>query len=944
MRNRWCFSVRYSDVAVGLSLWSPMLLVGTAATAGERIRFEAPPAWVEVAGDSRVLADTTTLLPYLEVDHRIEGATVTSYVDRALRLQTPAAVSQAGTIQLRWQPSQGDLIVHRVVILRGGTSIDLLAKGTGFTTLRREAQLESRAMDGILTATMQAEGLQQGDVLRVSYTITRNDPTLKGRVQIAEPLVAQPARIGSATMSFRWPDRSGVVYRVRGAGIEPSISNKGGATDLAIAMPVAKQPDMPNDAPIRYRAPPIVEVSSFKSWADVASVMAPLYSTEGAIAAGSPLASEVARIAAASANPKEQAALAVKLVQSQVRYQLMGMETGNYVPQSPSSTWSLRYGDCKAKTLLLLAVMRELGIDAEPVLANIGVGDVIADRLPSALAFNHVLVRARVGGVVLWLDGTDMGTEFADLADVPNLGWVLPLRSEGAQLERLMPTVPARANETTLLRIDATTGRNRFSRFTQTMTVRGPFAQQLRQMRAGETKEQLEAFALNVIGKHVKDPVLASTTIDYDEGTATTKLTIVGAGLFPWKLDKNVWALALDDTVGTVKFEPNRTRAEWRDIPVATGSPRRSSETFEVVLPGSGIGYRLVGETPVKASIGGRTIIRNATLATGVAQGRVEMLASGREIAPDQIAAERAGIARLSATPLLVTAAPDASPAWLDAEAAAKEGRTAKVVEAFDASIASKPDDTRRIMMKGWYLRTIFDWQGALAAMTLAVTRDASAANFLERAETYFALGDLKRALSDAQAAVDREPANVNAVALLATLMGRNADDAGGIAVLAEKIATGGRDKARYLNIRALLLADQGKFSAAMDDANAAVAEDPNNAAALNGRCWLKATQNVQLDTALTDCSTAIELTRDVSTPLDSRALVFFRLGRYEQARLDLDRALQQKPEAAASLFLRALVRQKLGDDRGAALDLRGARLLRPSLEASYARYGLKAA
>jgi hypothetical protein len=142
-----------------IAVWSTALFASQPAWAGEAIRYEAPPTWVKVASAGIVLSDTASLLPFLQLEHRIDGATVTSFVDRALRLQTPAAVSQAGTIQLRWQPSQGDLIVHRVEILRDGTSIDILDKGAGFTTLRREAQLEARALDGVLTATMQAEGL-----------------------------------------------------------------------------------------------------------------------------------------------------------------------------------------------------------------------------------------------------------------------------------------------------------------------------------------------------------------------------------------------------------------------------------------------------------------------------------------------------------------------------------------------------------------------------------------------------------------------------------------------------------------------------------------------------------------------------------------------------------------------------------------------------------------
>ncbi|PNB40097.1 transglutaminase, partial [Pseudomonas sp. FW305-130] len=84
-------------------------------------------------------------------------------------------------------------------------------------------------------------------------------------------------------------------------------------------------------------------------------------------------------------DPKRQTAAALRLVQDQVRYFAQGMNGGNYVPQTPDKTWSTSYGDCKAKTLLLLTLLRAMKIEAEPVSANIGLGDIVPDRLPSPM-------------------------------------------------------------------------------------------------------------------------------------------------------------------------------------------------------------------------------------------------------------------------------------------------------------------------------------------------------------------------------------------------------------------------------------------------------------------------------------------------------------------------------------------------------------------------------
>src|SRR3546814_18600193 len=94
------------------------------------------------------------------------------------------------------------------------------------------------------------------------------------------------------------------------------------------------------------------------------------------------------------------------LVQNEIRYLYRGMENGNYVPQAPEATWSLRYGDCKAKTLLLLAMLDQLGIEARPALVSSAFGDLLRDRLPTLGAFDHVIVEAKIAGTAMWLDGT----------------------------------------------------------------------------------------------------------------------------------------------------------------------------------------------------------------------------------------------------------------------------------------------------------------------------------------------------------------------------------------------------------------------------------------------------------------------------------------------------------------------------------------------------------
>ena len=101
---------------------------------------------------------------------------------------------------------------------------------------------------------------------------------------------------------------------------------------------------------------------------------------------------------------------ALQLVQDQISYLANGMDGGNYIPQDAEFTWAKRYGDCKAKSVLLLALLKQMGIEAEPVLVASSGGDALPELLPVPGDFDHVIVHAVIGGTDYWLDGTNTGS------------------------------------------------------------------------------------------------------------------------------------------------------------------------------------------------------------------------------------------------------------------------------------------------------------------------------------------------------------------------------------------------------------------------------------------------------------------------------------------------------------------------------------------------------
>lgn len=924
-------------------LFTALVVAGSAAQAGEKPLYAPAPDWIRPAPpiDPAKITDASPIYLTLDTQQRLKDGEVTSYADTAARIASPQVLDAMGTVKLPWQPDKGDLIVHQAEIMRGAERIDLLKGGERFSVLRREEQLEQRMLNGVLTATMAVEGLRVGDVLHLAFSITSKDAALKGNMQAFAALIADPVRADYARTRMLWPVGQDVRWKLSATAPAPTVSTAGGYKDVTLVLPLAKQPEMPSDSPVRFRRPAMLEASSFADWASISKVMAPLYDTRGLIAAGSPLAGEVAKIAAAESDSLKRTALALQLVQGQVRYLFKGMDGGNYVPQTPAQTWSLRYGDCKAKTLLLLAILHELKIEAEPVLASIQTGDRVPERLPSAGAFDHVFVRATVGGESLWLDGTGSGTLFADIRDTPPFRNVLPLRAAGAELMTLPMRASARPEFAAALERDESAGLNFPAPFTLSVTFRGSLAQMLQGAQATIGKDQMVEFAAKMNQPYVGGATIVSRKLTFDPANGTATLLTAGVTYPGWTRENERYRTTMDPAIESLSFDPDRSRAAWRDVPVATGNPEHTTLRMKVKLPGGGKGFVLEGNPTVSETLIGARIERTTTLADGTVTSVTTQASTGVEVPVAEIGAVRQKVALAKQRVLRVTAPADYPATWQVVQA----GRQAKAFDAvlavYGQGVADQPDKAEPFTNRAWFEERIYDRKAAIDDIGRAIAIEPTVDSYLWRARLYDALGDTPKALADILAAQKIDPGSTNATSQLAELYSENGDSAKAVALLDAKIDEGGKDKPDYMASKAEVLGLAGQKEAALAAIDAAVAASPGNPALLNSRCWLKGTMNLALDTALKDCTKAIALADSSEKVLDSRAMVYFRMNQFDDALGDLNAALEQSPDLAASLYMRGVIRKRQGDAGGAATDLGAARMMMPAIDKRYAKYGI---
>ncbi|MDZ3832590.1 MAG: DUF3857 domain-containing protein [Sphingopyxis sp.] len=913
----------------------------SAAFAGEQPLYSPAPDWV-TAPKPLPADDKLGGLVVLDLQQRLEGATVWSYSDTAVRISTPEELTQNNNVTLPWAPDKGDLIIHRLTIVRDGMEIDALVNGQKFTVLRREEALEQREMTGILSATLAVEGLRVGDVLRLQMSITAKDDALGGRSQLSIPLPAEPVRIGVASYRLSWRKDDKLAWKALPSSPSLAPRRNGDFWEVPIALPIAKQPEMPADAPVRFRRTPVLEASTFSNWADVSRIMAPLYATQGLIADGGQLAAEVEKIRAATDDPMQRAAMALQLTQDKIRYLAVGMDGGNYVPAKPERTWDARYGDCKAKTLLLLSMLHALGIEAEAVLAHAEMGDAVPGRVPSALAFNHVVVKATVAGDTLWLDGTGLGSRRADLGDTPPFGYVLPVRAQGADLLQIVPRAPARPTLDLSLDADESTSIDLPSVIKVELVARGQLASlaTLAQSRLNEKERRdlMERVLQNFVGEAQYDAL--ETVFDADAATMTIKARgVFGSG---WSRDDNRTERWLSRVPTLVRFTPDRARAAWADIPVQTQAPDRMRYRLRIRLPDGGQGYRMEGDSAFDALIGGIGITRSAVLADGYVTVDETLAASGMELAASDLAEQRERVAAaIGRVPRLI--APENARRRWDLAGAESRSQLDAIKAVFAKKIEEADEENITAFTSDISFRIgIGDYKGAEQSLSRQIALLPTINAYLERSEVRRQLGDVTGAHADADAARKLDPSSSSAVTALAMLSAERGDMEKAIAMLDERIAVGGKERDNLRHSKAQIVGEHGDAVAAIEELDALIAAKPGTPMLLNSRCWIKATRNIAIDTALKDCTSALELSDSTASILDSRALVWMRMDRNEDALRDLDAALQQSPSMGSSRFLRAIVLGRLGRGDAAAADLAASRRLEPAVERDYAKFGLK--
>ncbi|HEX7150188.1 MAG TPA: DUF3857 domain-containing protein [Thermoanaerobaculia bacterium] len=393
----------------------PFLLILSAATVMAQEPWDAeafsvePKALIEAAekvpaGDSElvILLDERTYA--VEADGRSRTTTRIMY-----RIAGESAVSGMGQVQAPWAPwiHERPTIEARVVT-KDGTMHSLDRNAVTEAPMRDES-LDIFSDNRVLRAPLPAVAV--GSV--VEYVIRYNGTTPIAGAGVSDtfyfgmPVPVHRARLvidGPATLEPR------IVNTTK---LEAKVTVTGDRRRTLFESPrIEAVRDFEGYLPYDVAPVPYVAFSTGKSWQEIATRYEEIVEKQ---MAGSELKQRVVDAVGKTKDRREIVARLLANIQKDIRY--AGVEVGeaSIVPRTPQTVLTNKYGDCKDKATLLVAMLREAGVTAHVALLRAGSDFDVQPELPGIGRFNHAIVVVE-GNPRIWVDPTD---EFARAGELP---------------------------------------------------------------------------------------------------------------------------------------------------------------------------------------------------------------------------------------------------------------------------------------------------------------------------------------------------------------------------------------------------------------------------------------------------------------------------------------------------------------------------------------------
>lgn len=361
-------------------------------------------------------------------------------VREAVKILTDSGVRYQRTRYIPYEGGNEEVRVIRARVWKAdGTFLD--APAPQYRSAASAADADQRLYGDLYVAILQFPGLEKGTTLELEYEKKNKGENIFAEYFgdlffIGDNYFEPTARtdyilITPKTRPFYWKFTAphypaSVASPPLDAASNPKVDESG--ADRVWAWTFANLPTIPREPlmPAGAEVLPYLKISTFQTWKDMTQWYWNL--TREQSITGTPLRDRLAKIILEyriknslpidrELSDWDKVRAVNTFVNTGVRY--LGLEFGidGYKPHKVDEICNAQYGDCKDKAFLAVAMLKELGVEAYPVILRTTDQGEIDYELPSLGIFNHAIYYIpNLDGKEYWIDGT---ATFHDAAELP---------------------------------------------------------------------------------------------------------------------------------------------------------------------------------------------------------------------------------------------------------------------------------------------------------------------------------------------------------------------------------------------------------------------------------------------------------------------------------------------------------------------------------------------
>ena len=219
--------------------------------------------------------------------------------------------------------------------------------------------------------------------------------------------------VESSTLTVTAPAYVGINYKAYNTIIKPAVSgNPSQYVWMVKGLKPYKVP--PNSYSARYYLPRVdlspgkFQIGDYKgsltSWAAFGNTMADMWRDKRKLSESAQ--ADIKAMVKDAHTDREKINILYAYLQKNFRYVSVQIGLGGWIPFDANTVHTTRYGDCKALSNYMCALLKTVGVKANPVLINAGDSEHAIDTSFASNRFNHAIVCAEADGKPLWLECT----------------------------------------------------------------------------------------------------------------------------------------------------------------------------------------------------------------------------------------------------------------------------------------------------------------------------------------------------------------------------------------------------------------------------------------------------------------------------------------------------------------------------------------------------------